>query len=208
LDYIETFCGSTKPHSSNCQIFPWTFEWRQRQTTTDNGIKAAWIGVDSSMQARLNMGSATPMKDSYWYVLGAFSLVGLAAWIGAVVGKRRGEKLLREGRLNEPKSMWTKDLFETRAGRMIATFVLPPLLIFSGVLDIIRRQARWEHFDYHGFDAVCIGVSEVGIGIVLLSSYGLPKRGDGGAGLRTLAIWIGTICLVAGLSIALFRNIK
>jgi len=147
------------------------------------------------------------MKDTYWMALGGFCLIGLAAWIGTVVGKSRGERLLREGRLGKSKSIWTRDLFETRVGRMVATIVLFPLSVIAGTRAIIEQHASWQYFSYHGFDAICIGVGEIGIGIVTLSAYGFPKRSHGEAGIRTLGIWSGTICFVLGFSIALFRNI-
>jgi hypothetical protein len=147
------------------------------------------------------------MKDTYWYVLVALGLVGVSAWVGTLLGRHGAEKLRIEGRLNEPKSVWTRDLFATRVGRVFVTFILSPLLVAEGVLAIINRHARWKSFDYSGSDAAFIGIGEIGMGLVMMALYAYPLARFGDTWFRRAAIWCGLACVFVGFSVALFRNI-
>lgn len=149
------------------------------------------------------------MKESYWYVIATFAFVALGTWIMTVIMGRRMVRISREGpfRLPPARSIWTRDILDNRVGRFILAVVSPSGALASGLIDIISRQARFKYFDYHGLDAVCIGVGKIGIGMMMLTTYSFPARDFGEGGFRTIATWAAFVFFVAGFSVALFRNI-
>ncbi len=149
------------------------------------------------------------MKDTYWYVIAAFAVVALGAWIGSFLVRHRMETLVREGRLGTggPRSIWTRDLLDNPVGRFIQALVLPPVVLASGFIDIVNRHARFKYFDYRGLDAACIGAGKIGIGLMLLSAFTFSARDYGDSRFRAAANWAGLACFVIGFSVALFRNI-
>jgi hypothetical protein len=149
------------------------------------------------------------MKDTYWLVIASFGIVALGLWVGMILARRRMERLAREGpfRLPAARSIWTRELFDTLVGRLFFNFVLVPFILASGFIDIVNRHARWKYFDYWNFDAICIGVGEIGIGVALMATGTFSERDYGKRKFRTTAMVAGFTSFVVGFSAALFRNI-
>jgi hypothetical protein len=149
------------------------------------------------------------VKESYWYVIATFAFVALGTWIMTVIMGRRMVRISREGpfRLPPARSIWTRDIFDNRVGRFILAVVFPSVVLASGFVDIVSRHAVVKFFDYRGFDAVCIGVGKIGMGLVSLSACTFPARDYGESRFRIAATWAGFVLFVAGFSVALVRNI-
>src|SRR5262245_57854722 len=148
------------------------------------------------------------MKDTYWLVAACFVAMSVLAWLATFSARRSVERSLSRGELpSGRRSIWTRDLLDNRFGRALRGFVIPPLLIGWGLLGVLAGEARWKGFDYHGFDAVCIGVGTISIGVVLLAVYTFPARGSEGQKWRSRVVLLAGLLFVAGFGTALLRNI-
>ncbi|HXC02656.1 MAG TPA: hypothetical protein VNU49_08400 [Opitutaceae bacterium] len=105
------------------------------------------------------------------------------------------------------QSIFTRDLFSTRAGRFTRRFIFPLLLIAFGALKICRRFSWIGGYEYHGFDAVCIGIGYIGAGLLCSAYYTFSPHNPAEEKIRRLALWIALFVFAAGFSIPIFRNI-
>lgn len=147
------------------------------------------------------------MKDTYWLVLACFVGMGAVLWLATLSTRMSVERRLMRGETIKKKSIWTRDLLDNRFGRAIRSLVIPPLVIGWGLIQALTGEARWKQFDYHGFDAVCIGVGTISIGLALLTIYTFPARDSKGDRLRSRIILVAGLVFTASFTTALFRNI-
>lgn len=104
-------------------------------------------------------------------------------------------------------SIWTRDLLDNPFGRVVVRYVAPIGILASGVVPIIFQEARWKGYDYHGFDAVCIGVGLVCVGGGMLAFHHLPMRSAEEAKRRTAIVCGFSLVFIIAFGTALFRNI-
>ena len=151
------------------------------------------------------------MKDTYWLLLGIFGLYAMVACTAYYFASQRAERLRVEGELRQipkkAKSIWTRDLFDTRFGRFFAAYIFAPTLILYGILATTEQEVRYKGFTYHGFDAVCIGIGIVCLGLGAFVFYGMPNRNEKEVKIRASIIWVTTAAFVICFATALLRNI-
>ncbi|MCX6952990.1 MAG: hypothetical protein NTV51_12615 [Verrucomicrobia bacterium] len=148
------------------------------------------------------------MKDTYWHVIACIAGAGvvllLAAYSAQVSLRRR---LARGALLPASRSIWTRDLFENPLGRVVRRWVFPTVLIGAGLLEALTGTARWSGFDYHGFDAVCIGLGTISIGVALFAIYSGPAPAGKPGKIRSVVLMIANVSFIVSFATALFRNI-
>jgi hypothetical protein len=105
------------------------------------------------------------------------------------------------------QSIFTRDLFSTRAGRFTRRFIFPLLLVAFGTLKICRRISWIGGYEYHGFDAVCIGIGYIGAGLLCSAYYTFCPRNPMEEKIRQRALWATLFVLAASFSIPILRNI-
>ena len=106
----------------------------------------------------------------------------------------------------EKKSIWTRDLLDNPFGHLLRAVVFPLLFMGIGVREIIVREAAWRRFTYRGFDAVCIGVGVICLGVICALAYNpwllrLPESP------RKATFILSGLLFAATFGTALFRNV-
>jgi hypothetical protein len=127
-------------------------------------------------------------------------------WLAMLSARKSVERRLVRGEPSTTKSIWTRDLLDNRFGHVVRSMVFPPVLIGLGLIDVLTAEARWKGFDYHGFDAVCIGVGTTSIGVALLAIYTFPASDTEGDRFRGRIIVGAGVLFAVCFGTALFRN--
>ncbi|WP_438480623.1 hypothetical protein [Oleiharenicola lentus] len=104
------------------------------------------------------------------------------------------------------ESIWTRDLLDNPFGRFLRGFIFPALLVSVGLKEIISGEATFKRFTYTGFDAICIGIGVICLGLISAIGYNpwfarLPEVQK-----RAAVIFCGLL-FIAAFATALLRNV-
>jgi hypothetical protein len=151
------------------------------------------------------------MKYTYWIVPGIFACLAMEACFLVWMEKRKRQRIIyQEGsaEYNQGKqSIWTRNLSNTRVGSAFINYILPAYLSLLGITAIVNQRVNWRDFTYRGFDATCIGIGSICLGVILFSNSPWVVRYLLVGKIRVVVFWIGVIGFVGAFSTALFRNI-
>jgi hypothetical protein len=103
-------------------------------------------------------------------------------------------------------SIWTRDLLDNPFGRFLRGYVFPALLLSLGLKEIITGEATFKRFTYTGFDAICIGVGVVCLGLISALAYN-PWFGKVSETQKRAALIFSGILFIVSFGTALFRNV-
>jgi len=110
------------------------------------------------------------------------------------------------GKADMKPSVWTRDLFDNRFGRVFLGYVLPFVVIASGTAAVIVRKVTFRRFDYVGFDAVLVGLGILCLGVMGAITQN-PRLLQLPAILRRRIFVASGAILIVCFSTALIRNV-
>ncbi len=90
-------------------------------------------------------------------------------------------------------------------GKFFLNYLLSVAIIVYGVTAVVNRQASYKHFTYYGFDAICIGMGCICLGLLVLSATDFG--GERLAKTKAVVQWIGLLGVTATFLTALLRNL-
>lgn len=104
------------------------------------------------------------------------------------------------------ESIWTRDLLNNPFGRFLRGFVFPALLLLLGLKEIITGEATFRRFTYIGFDAICIGIGIICLGLLSAIAYN-PWFGKISEAQKRAAFIFCGMLFIASFGTALLRNV-
>ena len=103
-------------------------------------------------------------------------------------------------------SIWTRDLLDNPFGEFLRGYIFPALLLSLGLKEIITGEATFKRFTYIGFDAVCIGVGVICLGLISALAYN-PWFGKVSEAWKRAALILSGILFIVSFGTALCRNV-
>ena len=103
--------------------------------------------------------------------------------------------------------IWTRDLLDNPAGRVLRRYVFPGLLLAIGIAEVITQKAKYKRYEYNGFDAVCIGVGFISIGLMSLVAVTPQISEKIDLRLKSRMMFVLSVVFICAFGTALLRNI-
>lgn len=120
-------------------------------------------------------------------------LTARAEFLFRAFGSRSDEKIARDSRISD----------------FLIRFILCPLIIGWGVVCVVTQKSGWAgSLDVRGFDAVCFGIGEIGLGVGMFALHNnRPDQSEKTGRIRAVVATVGLVIFVVGSLTAVFRNI-